>query len=542
VTNSATSVDLNVSGTAASLNWAGTSGNAWDVKTTDNWTGAGGPQFNQLDNVTFGAVANKNVTIATNVAPGTVNFSGGTGTTYTVTGTGGMTGFAPVNINSGTVKLQNTGNMYAGTTTIAANATLEMAPATTGSMVANGKLVVTGNVSSHMFDDFNDGNISEYTTYTVLDQVGNVTTVGPPDDVVYSSTGTAMTANGAQAGSTAAEQAIAIRAATLAVGQTMVVDTHLNTDTSVFATVGIAVADSTAAADVPSGTANADLRKSYIFNGMRLGEAVDSNDARNFTSAGTISPDYNTSNVGVVTQLWITRTGTNDFTSGYSKDNMATRVTTASHAGMDWTPDSVGFYADIRGVISPNIGTFDNIRFSDGQNNRIQVNGDFTLGSAGELDLDLGQDALDMLSITGTALLQGKIAVALMGDFFPANGQTFTILTAAGGITDAGMNLLLPANFTAQILNSTSLVLTYSALLPGDFNADGKVDAADYVTWRKTNSTNISAYNDWRANFGRTSGTGSNSVGSVPEPTVMVLLGVACALGTIMRRNHSNRG
>src|SRR3954451_9801701 len=63
VTNSATSVDLNVSGTAASLNWAGTSGNAWDVKTTDNWTGAGGPQFNQLDNVTFGNVANKNVTV-----------------------------------------------------------------------------------------------------------------------------------------------------------------------------------------------------------------------------------------------------------------------------------------------------------------------------------------------------------------------------------------------------------------------------------------------------------------------------------------------
>ncbi len=32
--------------------------------------------------------------------------------------------------------------------------------------------------------------------------------------------------------------------------------------------------------------------------------------------------------------------------------------------------------------------------------------------------------------------------------------------------------------------------------VPGDFNNDGKVDAGDYVTWRKNNGTNNALPND----------------------------------------------
>jgi hypothetical protein len=39
----------------------------------------------------------------------------------------------------------------------------------------------------------------------------------------------------------------------------------------------------------------------------------------------------------------------------------------------------------------------------------------------------------------------------------------------------------------------------------GDINADGRVDAADYVVWRKNGGT-PNQYNDWRANFGRSAG------------------------------------
>jgi formylglycine-generating enzyme required for sulfatase activity len=66
--------------------------------------------------------------------------------------------------------------------------------------------------------------------------------------------------------------------------------------------------------------------------------------------------------------------------------------------------------------------------------------------------------------------------------------------------------------------------------LAGDFNGDGNVDAADYVTWRKTAGTQ-DQYNAWRANFGMSSpGAGSAShLANVPEPALW-LLGAAGVL------------
>lgn len=62
--------------------------------------------------------------------------------------------------------------------------------------------------------------------------------------------------------------------------------------------------------------------------------------------------------------------------------------------------------------------------------------------------------------------------------------------------------------------------------LPGDFNADGTVDAADYTVWRRDGLPE-SDYNLWRANYGTTAGAAA-SVASVPEPTSLLL--VICGL------------
>ena len=59
--------------------------------------------------------------------------------------------------------------------------------------------------------------------------------------------------------------------------------------------------------------------------------------------------------------------------------------------------------------------------------------------------------------------------------------------------------------------------------LMGDFNGDGKVDAADYVTFRKSNGSEAD-YAKWRANFGASSGLGAASAIGVPEPPVWVLV------------------
>jgi hypothetical protein len=73
-------------------------------------------------------------------------------------------------------------------------------------------------------------------------------------------------------------------------------------------------------------------------------------------------------------------------------------------------------------------------------------------------------------------------------------------------------------------------------MLPGDYNNNGVVDAADYVLWRKHRGTNTALpndpiggtigtahYNTWRTNFGSMAGSGS-SLAAVPEPAAFLSL------------------
>ena len=66
-----------------------------------------------------------------------------------------------------------------------------------------------------------------------------------------------------------------------------------------------------------------------------------------------------------------------------------------------------------------------------------------------------------------------------------------------------------------------------AGVIQGDFNNDGSVDAADYVVWRK-NDGSEAGYNTWRTNFGRTAGSGSAGISlsqaAVPEPGSAILL------------------
>src|SRR5207253_11491905 len=48
---------------------------------------------------------------------------------------------------------------------------------------------------------------------------------------------------------------------------------------------------------------------------------------------------------------------------------------------------------------------------------------------------------------------------------------------------------------------NTGAIYKVIALPPGDFNGDGRVDAADYVVWRKANGP-AANYDLWRTNFG----------------------------------------
>jgi hypothetical protein len=89
-------------------------------------------------------------------------------------------------------------------------------------------------------------------------------------------------------------------------------------------------------------------------------------------------------------------------------------------------------------------------------------------------------------------------------------------------------------------LNALQIVATAAPGVPGDYNDDGKVDAADYVVWRKNVGTMNTLPNDpdggtigpnqyitWRDNFGAMNGAGSAGRAAVPEPASMMLVVVA---------------
>jgi hypothetical protein len=77
--------------------------------------------------------------------------------------------------------------------------------------------------------------------------------------------------------------------------------------------------------------------------------------------------------------------------------------------------------------------------------------------------------------------------------------------------------------------------------IPGDFNHNGLVDAADYVVWRKGLGTiyTQSDYGIWRAHFGQTASGSGATAGlpsrAVPEPAPIALLATAL-LGVALGR------
>jgi hypothetical protein len=93
---------------------------------------------------------------------------------------------------------------------------------------------------------------------------------------------------------------------------------------------------------------------------------------------------------------------------------------------------------------------------------------------------------------------------------------------------------------TGGAIGSLAGLVTFSSPLPGDFNSDNVVDAADYVVWRKNPSAfggDPAGYNTWRSNFGRTSGSGlAASANPVPEPAGITLCVASMFLFALRRR------
>jgi autotransporter-associated beta strand protein len=193
--------------------------------------------------------------------------------------------------------------------------------------------------------------------------------------------------------------------------------------------------------------------------------------------------------------------------------------------------------------------------------------GSLTVNSGSFLDFELGapgspgvtSDLINVVDTNGLTLSGGS--VVLMDGGGLAAG-TYTLIDYAGTLNGDVLNLGTPtgpAGFTYSLSNNpgnTSIdLLVTAAGLPGDFNSDGKVDAGDYVTWRKNDGTNNALANDnglgvpigpahfnlWRANFGNPPGSGAGGRlggGEVPEPGTAALVCSMALLYAFRKQRH----
>ncbi|HVT26909.1 MAG TPA: autotransporter-associated beta strand repeat-containing protein [Lacipirellulaceae bacterium] len=188
----------------------------------------------------------------------------------------------------------------------------------------------------------------------------------------------------------------------------------------------------------------------------------------------------------------------------------------------------------------------------------VNAGGHITAGSPGSSDesLDVGSltteadSELDFaLGAPGSPGVTSELLNVTVSDGLTINGGS-VVLTDAGGLA-AGTYTLIdyagtlmgdvanlgtptgPAGFAFSLMNnvagtSVDLVVTASQFA-GDYNNDGKVDAADYVLWRKDPAAHggtPDGYNTWRTHFGESNLGSGSSLGSaaVPEPATLILL------------------
>jgi hypothetical protein len=162
---------------------------------------------------------------------------------------------------------------------------------------------------------------------------------------------------------------------------------------------------------------------------------------------------------------------------------------------------------------------------------RIDAGTPSNLAEVRELDVDTITDAMIQLDAVGDLL---SVYLWRPGDPKPEtpvatfNDNIYTSGRAGILHNENDDNTLGVFRFAAA--RDTPFVDT----LPGDYNGNGIVDAADYVVWRDGPAL-PEGYTTWRANFGTGASAPGLAASAVPEPTalfsVLLLVLVAAAKG-----------
>jgi autotransporter-associated beta strand protein len=171
----------------------------------------------------------------------------------------------------------------------------------------------------------------------------------------------------------------------------------------------------------------------------------------------------------------------------------------------------------------------------------VVFEGDLTMSSGATLEIDLlSTTSFDQIDVNGVATLDGMLSIDALNLGGLNVNDTFTVLTA----DSLANNLMLGgpdgALFRLSASTATELKLTYVGVapVPGDFNGDRVVNAADYTVWRDNLGSpegvllsgsgtggvvDQADYNLWVANYGIASPSASQT-SAVPEPTAVILV------------------
>jgi len=113
----------------------------------------------------------------------------------------------------------------------------------------------------------------------------------------------------------------------------------------------------------------------------------------------------------------------------------------------------------------------------------LNVVGAFTQGTEGTFDVELGASSNDLLAVTSTATVAGKLVARFANGFQPAVGQSFTILTASAvsGLFNCVTSDALPTGALLVTYFPTSIKVTVVAgtTNPADLTGDGIVNSLD---------------------------------------------------------------
>jgi hypothetical protein len=167
----------------------------------------------------------------------------------------------------------------------------------------------------------------------------------------------------------------------------------------------------------------------------------------------------------------------------------------------------------------------------------VRNDGDLSWTGAAEFKFGENESVDPVLFSSRTLIDDATNEIPTYGGIFRGRPITFDVeltapMTAGVYMTHWSMTQEGVAWFGDEL----SLAITVA--LAGDYNGNGTVDAADYTVWRNNvgSSTTLpndpiggvigqDQYDQWKANFGMTAGSGSAATGApVPEPSILAIL------------------